>query len=114
MRRRKRKVALIDSIREVVGDEAAAALVKSFGGRKLYVPIIARDTHAITQAIGTKASSLLSRSHFGGEYIQVPSPSVRRGSIVELAAAGMRPSEISRKLGCSRQWVTRVLQGDHA
>jgi hypothetical protein len=106
-------VALIDSIREVVGDEAAAMLVKSFGGRKIYVPLSlsANETHRISKAIGLVAATALSR-RFGGDYIQVASPSVRRGRIVELAAAGMRPSEISRRLGCSRQWVTRVLQAD--
>jgi hypothetical protein len=101
-------VALIDSIREAIGDEATAALVKSFGGRKLYVPIKAVEEHSIAQHIGLRPAAALSR-RFGGEYIQVPNPSVRRRQIAELASAGMRPSEISRKLGCSRQWVTRVL-----
>jgi Mor family transcriptional regulator len=102
-------VALIDSIREAVGDEAALMFVKKFGGRKVYVPIKASEGHPIAQQIGLQPAAKLSR-RFGGEYLQVPTRWFRRIQIVELDAAGMRPSEISRKLGCSRQWVTRVLQ----
>lgn len=112
-------MALIDSIREAVGDQAAAALVKSFGGRKVYVPIISSQAHSITRAIGIVASVALSR-RFGGEYIDVPNlqPSgpraILRRQILDLAEADkdIAQTAIARQLKCSRQWVSRVLRGN--
>jgi DNA invertase Pin-like site-specific DNA recombinase len=46
---------------------------------------------------------------FGGESIDVPIRSVRRKHVLALAAAGLTSSQIARKLGCTRQWVSRVL-----
>jgi|GEM_PF-1608447 len=72
-------MALIDSIREAVGDQAAAALAKSFGGRHLYVPLVASQNHAIARAIGIQAAVALSR-RFGGAYMPCPK-SVAPGSV---------------------------------
>jgi hypothetical protein len=65
------RVSLVDSIREAVGDQAAAALAKSFGGRHLYVPLVASKSHAIARAIGIRAAVSLSR-RFGGAYMPCP------------------------------------------
>ena len=70
-------MGMIDSVREAIGDQAAAMLVKSFGGRKVYVPLAASDTW-IGRAIGAKAAAALSR-RFGGEYIEVPNLQRRGG-----------------------------------
>jgi hypothetical protein len=113
-------VPLIDSIREAVGAEAAAILVRLFGGRKLYVPITASERHAITHAIGIVASVAFSR-RFGGEYIDVPNlqpQGPRRGQsalvrqILELAAKQVPEIKIAHQVKCSRQYVGQVLRGD--
>ncbi len=117
-------MALIDSIREAVGAEAAAILVRLFGGRKVYVPIAASATHSIARAIGTQAAARLSR-RFGGEYIDVPNlqppgprPTARRlqsalcRQILELAAKRVPEIEIAHQVKCSRQYVGQVLRGD--
>jgi DNA-binding transcriptional regulator LsrR (DeoR family) len=108
MRRRRQKVALIDRIREVAGDEAATALVKAFGGRKLYVPLTTNEDHAISRKIGIEASAALSR-RFGGDYIDVPIKWIRLDLILALAAKHVPQSEIARRVGCSRRKVSQVL-----
>jgi Mor family transcriptional regulator len=113
MRRRRQKVALIDSIREAIGDEAAVKLVKEYGGRKLYVPINSCEGHSIAQLIGVQPAAALSR-RFGGERIDVPFRAMRRNDIFILAKAGVKSTEIARRLGCSRQWVDKVLNGADA
>jgi hypothetical protein len=108
-------VALIDSIRAVVGDDAAAQLIKLFGGRKVYVPLTTNDEHRISKAIGIQAAAALSR-RFGGDYIDVPSPrvgsSALRRQILALASKDVSEIEIARRLGCTRRWVGTVLQRD--
>ncbi len=64
-------MSVIDKIREAIGDQAAALLVKSFGGRHLYVPLAALPNHAIARAIGIAAAASLSRQ-FGGAYFGCP------------------------------------------
>ncbi len=64
-------MSVIDKIREAIGDQAAAELVKSFGGRHLYVPLVASQNHAIARAIGIAAAGALSRQ-FGGAYFGCP------------------------------------------
>ncbi len=112
-------MGMIDSVREAIGDQAAAMLVKSFGGRKVYVPLAATERHSIGRAIGAKAAAALSR-RFGGEYIEVPNLQRRGGrnrSVLEreiraLAAQDIAHAEIARQLGCSRQWVGKVMRRD--
>ncbi len=112
-------MSLIESIREAVGDQAAATLVKVFGARKVYVPITASEAHSIGRAIGAQAAAALSR-RFGGEFIDVPN--LRRGGrharsalcqqILDLAAKKIPQREIARRLDCSRQYVGTVIRGN--
>lgn len=102
-------MARLDDLRKVIGPDAAIALIQHFGGDKLYVPITAHEAHRITKAIGAQPAAALSR-HLGGEYIDIPSPrEIRRERILAMAAAHTKPSEIARRLGCSKRWVNRVL-----
>jgi len=64
-------VSVIDKIREAIGAQAAASLVRSFGGRHLYVPLAASPNHAIARAIGIAAAVALSHK-FGGAYFGCP------------------------------------------
>jgi len=64
-------VSVIDKIREAIGAQAAASLVRSFGGRHLYVPLAASRNHAIARAIGIAAAVALSQQ-FGGAYFGCP------------------------------------------
>ncbi len=114
-------MSLIESIRDAVGEQAAASLVKVFGGRKVYVPIVASETHPIGRAIGAQAAAALSR-RFGGEYLDVANlqgcgPRRRARSalyqaILDLAAKNVPRSEIARRQGCSRQYVGTVIRGN--
>ena len=94
-----------------MGRATAEKLVANFGGRRLYVPIHPAAGNPIADSIGLDAA--LAMSHrFGGDFMQFPLDAEwgkRRPRICALKLAGMSTAEIARQVGCSRQYVSRVL-----
>src|SRR6202043_2084655 len=88
--------------------EAAAKLIASFGGTRLYVPHSPCADDALAQAVGTGAAMKLARM-FGGERMELPKPPPRRMQILTLRAAGSSVEEIARALKCTRRRVFQVL-----
>lgn len=96
-----------------LGDEAAAALARTYGGAELYIPQKARANHKIARAVGVAVLGWLS-ANYGGEKIVVPiaraSPYNRliaqlSEAICRLIKEGKRTSEIVREVGCHERTV---------
>jgi DNA-binding NarL/FixJ family response regulator len=99
---------MLGFIVEIIGEEAAAKLIASFGGTRLYVPHTPGADDALARAVGTGAAMKLARM-FGGERVELPKPPPRRMQILTLRAAGSSVEEIARALNCTRRRVFQVL-----
>lgn len=64
-----REVATMASL---VGMEAAMAIAKTYGGRRLYIPRKARSNHQLVTLIGTEKLEALCH-HYDGERLTIPS-----------------------------------------
>jgi hypothetical protein len=100
--------SMLGFIVEIIGEEAAAKLIASFGGTRLYVPHSPCADDALARAVGTGAAMKLAQM-FGGERVELPKPPPRRMQILTLRAAGRSVEEIARALNCTRRRVFQVL-----
>jgi hypothetical protein len=94
------------------GIEAAKALVKHFGARRLYIPNLMPDNHEIVLAIGRRAADVL-RDEYGGQLIVVPKGRDLRLDIAADAIASApsaRRAAIARALGVSYWHAKRILK----
>lgn len=107
-----------------LGDEAAAALARTYGGAELYIPQKARADHKIARAVGVAILGWLS-ANYGSEKIVVPiaAASSYNRLLAQLSAAicrlireGKTCSEIVREVGCHertvRLWRARMRERD--
>ena len=99
---------MLGFIVELIGEEAAAKLIASFGGTRLYVPHSPCPDDALARVVGTEAALKLARM-FGGERVELPKPPPRRSQILALRAAGRSVEEIARALSRTRRRVFQVL-----
>ncbi len=99
---------MLGFIVELIGEEAAAKLIASFGGTRLYVPHSPCPNDPLARAVGTEAALKLARM-FGGERVELPKPPPRRTQILALRAAGHSIEAIARALNCTRRRVFQVL-----
>jgi len=97
---------MLGFIVEIIGEEAAAKLIASFGGTRLYVPHSPCADDALARAVGTGAAMKLAQM-FGGERVELPKPPPRRMQILTLRAAGHSVEEIARALNCTRRRCSR-------
>ncbi|QCI65648.1 hypothetical protein [Phreatobacter stygius] len=92
-----------------VGVDAARALVTHFGGTRLYVPKIWRDSLDLN-VIGVDAAKDLCRL-FGPEKIDIPKVAYSAASLqrltLRLRGKGLSNAEIARAVGLSWRTVTR-------
>ena len=101
-------VSMLGIIVEIIGEEAAAKLIASFGGTRLYVPHSPCANDALARAVGAGAAMKLAEM-FGGERVELPKPPPRRTQILALRAAGRSVEEIARAMSCTRRRVFQVL-----
>jgi hypothetical protein len=97
-------------LEELLGKEATDKLVESFGGRNLYIPEKAFDSHFITKTIGREAASILS-THHAKELVEIPKGKLKKGKkprILALIDQGLSKREISRRLGVSERYVRMI------
>jgi hypothetical protein len=100
-----------DILVEAIGSDAADVLVQYFAGREIYIPVRAMPNTPLTDKVGEKAAIQLC-AHFGGEKIQIPvkvGAESLRERILKLNREGHDPIAIVSILGCTRQYVFRVL-----
>lgn len=103
--------AIYEQLAAAIGEIAAQAMLRRFGGRDLYIRKRNGRDDAIVAAIGVEATKLL-RRHFGGELIYIPrrafGPDPR--SVRRLAATqGLTRSKIAEQTGYSERQVYRIL-----
>jgi hypothetical protein len=106
----------VDSLQPLaseLGVDAVVALVRHFGGTRLYVPQTLRDDSPL-MVLGEATALALCRM-FGPERLDIPRTPYRREALVrwvtELRAAGETNNGIARKLEVGYRFVQEALQG---
>ena len=100
----------IDNIARVIGAGAAARLISTFGGSRLYIAGSPSASDALTRVIGADAAGRLG-AIFGGERIWFPNDAgnVTRRRIALMRQRGASVSRIARQLYLSERYVYKVL-----
>lgn len=110
-----RRIAGDDALAELagaIGEAAARALAKRFGGTTLYVPMTIGDNHPIAVAIGIDAAARLAQAA-GGVRLAVPKQAERRARVRELRRAGaLTIPAIALETGYSERHVYRIMSAD--
>lgn len=104
---------LISELMKLIGVEAAALLVRDFGGTRLYVPNAPMAHDVVTRSIGLIAAVKLART-FGGDRVLIPSPTAqlrRPAQILAMRSREMSVAAIARELRCTERYVYKVLAG---
>ncbi len=96
----------IQTIVELIGEEAALALMERHGGAEIYIPLHA-DGSRLVADIGYAATSALA-AYFGRERLKVPLCKPWRARI--LWRQGLSRNAIARKLLMSTSSVDRALE----
>jgi len=108
--------ALMVEIAEIAGVEAAMTICDRYGGNRVYIPRYAPDHHWLVHCVGRVAADAICE-HFAlattGIEIELPTGAnltrmQRRARLEKLIAEGYSSTEITRRLGVTRRWVTRV------
>jgi hypothetical protein len=107
-----RKNSTADDISSVIGFTATTDLCAWFGGKNLYVPLVATEDHPVARLIGYAAFKRLV-AEFQGDHLAVPTISKGRQSeserfIAAMIAAGAESTEISDKTGLSYRRVQQI------
>jgi hypothetical protein len=110
------ELSIVGELMKIVGAEAAARLVRDFGGTRLYVPNAPMAHDVVTRSIGLVAAIKLARL-YGGDRLVIPSPTAqlrRPAQIAEMRARHMSVAAIARELRCTERYVYKVLAGMRA
>lgn len=98
-------------VARVIGSPAADKLIARFGGRRLYIPMVAAPGDLLPRSIGMRAAMAMARA-FGRERILIPATcdqARRRARIFAMRANQISVSRIARELGCTERYVYKVL-----
>lgn len=95
---------------EIVGSDAALVLLRTYGGRSLYLR--QKSPHpALVDLIGMEAAMALSE-HYGGSDAMFPSSEVRppalKQRICAMIEAGLGNQQIVRECGCTARYVSEI------
>lgn len=100
----------LPDLADVLGWDTVSALVREFGGQRIYIPASFPPNHAIVAAIGAEKAALLAdHYHMTELYL---SAALRREAIVRAAMArDPRPTinEIVRETGLSYDGVVKIM-----
>lgn len=100
--------AELDWITKVIGADATLALVREFGGTRLYIPVKALAGGDLTRAIGLPAAQAAARS-WGADRLEIPL--ARQWQANCLKAEGRTKRQIARELRISQSTVVDLLRG---
>lgn len=96
----------------VVGDAAATALARRFGGTSVYVPRTIGDHHPLCVMLGRQAADRLA-AWTGGQSIAIPKRPERRARVIALRRQrALTIQQIARETDYSERHVYRLLR-DH-
>lgn len=96
------------TIVELVGEEPAARLSRSFGGCRVYIPQRPGPHHPLSVCIGDALAGRIAEA-FAGHRLDIPLRKGRRALIVELRGQGHSVARIAREVGCTERHVYQVL-----
>jgi len=104
----------MEELMQLLGQEAAFAVMTRFGGVKLYIPQKPEDAHPLADLLGREVLCRLCQA-LGGTYLEVPRNQARlrqlqRQRIHQLRAERLTQAQIARKMGCTERWVRQVLK----
>jgi hypothetical protein len=102
----------IEELETAMGEVSLLKLLRSFGGRRLYVPLNMHADHHIACVIGTDAAMALA-DLVQGEYVDLPTLArfdrmEKRNRIVGLRKKGKSLDLIAWECKCSRRYVMQV------
>ena len=100
----------IENIAKLIGAGAAARLISTFGGGRVYIAKSPGSTDAIAQVIGGEAAARLG-AIFGGERVWFPNDAghLTRRRIILMRKRGSSVARIARVLRLSERYVYKVL-----
>lgn len=111
-----KRVSSIAALGEYLGEAAAAAMVRSFGGQAIKIPLrrSGRTWGAIVAAVGAEAAEELCRN-FGGEVVYVPRLAAdevaeRHRAVLQALAAGQSPRDIARSMTFTARYSERAVR----
>jgi hypothetical protein len=100
-----------DQLLELLGERAATALLKRYGGTRIWIP--APDTprfEELAAALGGRAAACRLYEVFGGMRVALPAlPVSLRNRIRELSHQGKSRADVARELGVTVRYVYLVL-----
>lgn len=104
---------LVRDIADLVGLDAALAIVDHWGGVRWHVPVSVETAHELVDIIGDDAADTFIRV-YSGERIDVPRClqamiETRRAMLYEDYDRGLKPPELARKYHCTERWVWALL-----
>jgi hypothetical protein len=102
------RLSMLQNLIDLIGRDAAAALVAAFGGTRVYIPQAPEPDDTLSALIGHLPACALAQI-FGGDRVEVPNPPPRRMRILELRANGLTINAIARTLACTRRRVFQVI-----
>lgn len=91
----------------LLGEQAFVALTQSFGGTRLYIPLVICEDHEIAKTIGVEAARKLSRRH-APDTIRVPLARAQRAR--HYRAQGLSNAQIARMLGVGETGVDKIIK----
>lgn len=100
----------IENIAKLIGAGAAARLISTFGGGRVYIAKSPGSADAIAQVIGREAAARLG-AIFGGERVWFPNDAghLTRRRIILMRQRGSSVARIARLLRLSERYVYKVL-----
>ena len=100
----------VENIAKLIGAGAAARLISSFGGGRVYIAKSPRSAEAIAQVIGGEAAARLG-AIFGGERVWLPNDAghLTRRRIRLMRQRGSSVARIARVMRLSERYVYKVL-----
>jgi hypothetical protein len=97
-------------ILKILGPEKSAALIRIYGGRKLYIPAKPAKNHSIAETVGFLGMAALCRE-FGGFKICIAnarSQNSKKAQIMELIDQGLSLSKIAELMEVTMRYVSMV------
>lgn len=98
---------LVETAREVLGEEGFMLFCHAFGGTRVYVPLKISDDSEIVEAIGRPLAEELARA-LAPDTIRVPM--MRKERALWLRKRGLSNAQVARKLGISEQAINKLFQ----
>lgn len=104
---------IIDSIAQIIGDDAALKMFIRFAGRHLAIPTTILPDNDINKIIGEEKYAVLIKI-FGGEQILFPNGkllliNVRNNEIVNDFLSGMKQCDIATKYGLTERHINTII-----